>query len=115
MIPYHPTPDSLRRTKNLVILVYALQALCWIMGGLPAIVGVVINYLKRDEVADTWLASHFRWQIRTFWMALAGTVLGYLLLIVLIGWVILGVTLIWTIYRVAKGWLAVNDERPLPV
>ena len=38
--------------------------------GWPSIIAVILNYVKRSDVAGTWLESHFRWQIRTFWFAL---------------------------------------------
>ena len=38
--------------------------------GWPSIIAVVLNYVKRGEARGTWLESHFRWQIRTFWYGL---------------------------------------------
>jgi uncharacterized membrane protein len=79
--------------------------------GLTAIAGVILNYLKRDEVKGTYLEAHFRWQIKTFWYALGGVILGWLLAIVLVGFLILAVTGLWYIYRIVKGWLALNDGK----
>ncbi len=42
--------------------------------GWPSIIAVIINYVKRGDARGTWLESHFRWQIRTFWIALAWVV-----------------------------------------
>ena len=91
--------------------------------GWPSIIAVIINYVKRGEARGTWLESHFRWQIRTFWFALAWVVViglaGAALAIVLIGFAIWGVGLlllgIWAIYRIARGWLALKDRRPMPL
>ncbi len=90
--------------------------------GWPSIIAVIINYVKRGEARGTWLESHFTWQIRTFWFAvLWATVvfgLGALLAIVLIGFAIWAVGLfalgIWAIYRIARGWLALQDRRVIP-
>lgn len=87
--------------------------------GVPSIVAVVMNYARRREVAGTWLASHFGWQIRTFWWALLWFAIGGLLIVTLIGAVI-GVPLliivgIWVIYRIARGWLALLSKKPLPM
>jgi len=90
--------------------------------GWPSIVAVIVNYVKRGEARGTWLESHFRWQIRTFWFALAWVLLvglvGGLLTIFLVGFVILWIGLfllgLWAIYRIARGWLALKDRRPLP-
>ncbi len=101
------------RQKNLVLLVYILQAAAFLVG-ISSIAGIIINYLKRDEVRGTWLESHFNWQIKTFWWALLGFVVGAILLIVVIGGLIMLATTIWVIYRIIKGWLAYNDGKPLP-
>ena len=89
--------------------------------GWPSIIAVIINYVKKSDVRGTWLESHFRWQIRTFWFALAWVVLiglvGAALAVVLIGIAIWGVGLfalgIWAIYRIARGWLALKDRRAM--
>jgi len=91
--------------------------------GWPSIIAVIINYVKRGEARGTWLESHFRWQIRTFWFALAWVVLvglaGAALAIVLIGFAIWGVGLfvlgLWAVYRIARGWLRLSDRQPMPL
>jgi len=91
--------------------------------GWPSIIAVIINYVKKADARGTWLESHFRWQIRTFWFALAWVVLiglaGAALAVVLIGFAIWGVGLfvlgLWAIYRIARGWLRLNDRQPMPV
>jgi uncharacterized membrane protein len=94
------------------MVVYALQALAF-LNGITLIVGVVINYIKRDEVAGTWLESHFRWQIRTFWFGLLWGVVGFVLAFVLVGFAILFAASIWMIYRIVKGWLKLNENQPV--
>lgn len=90
--------------------------------GIPSIVAVVMNYVKRDEARGTWLESHFSWQLRTFWLALAAFLLIGLFsapLVLLLGlgivtWIIGAFAVgIWIIYRVARGWLRLNDGRPV--
>lgn len=99
--------------KNVVLIVYVLQAVSFVVG-LTSVAGVIINYLKRDEVKGTWLESHMRWQIKTFWYMLLGGFIGFLLVIVGIGFIILLVTVVWYIYRIIKGWLAYNEGKALP-
>jgi uncharacterized membrane protein len=98
--------------KTLTMVVYALQALGF-LNGITWIVAVIINYVKRDEVRGTWLESHFRWQIRTFWWGLLWGVIGTVLLLVLVGWLVLAAASIWIIYRIVKGWLYLNDNKPI--
>jgi uncharacterized membrane protein len=99
--------------KTLTMVVYALQALGF-FNGITWIVAVIINYVKKDEVRGTWLESHFRWQIRTFWWGLLWGAIGAVLLLVLIGYFVLVAAGIWVIYRIVKGWLYLNDNKPLP-
>jgi uncharacterized membrane protein len=112
---------------------YALHTLSALMGvftsatvigqfvfGIPSIVAVVMNYVRRDEARGTWLESHFSWQLRTFWFAaLAFVLIGLfsLPLVLLLGLGILTWMLgafvvgIWIIYRVARGWLRLKDGK----
>jgi uncharacterized membrane protein len=105
--------DKLQSLKNVTTLIYALYALTLLGAGITAIVAIVMNYIKIDDARGTWLESHFRWQIRTFWFTLLWFVLGALTFIIVIGWVILGVTCVWFIYRIVKGWLFLNDNKPM--
>lgn len=106
-----PVADEvIQKTKNVALVVYVLYALSFLYG-ITAIAGVVIAYIKRDDVRGTWLESHFAWQIRTFWWGLVWTVVGVVLALVAVGFLILFAVWIWAIYRVVKGWLRLNDGR----
>src|SRR5438128_715511 len=89
--------------------------------GWPSIIAVILNYVKRSEALGTWLASHFRWQIRTFWFGILWVALCLLFVVatlgvgLLIAWLPLGVVGLWFIYRVASGWLRLKDRRPMYV
>ncbi|MFL6565059.1 MAG: DUF4870 family protein [Burkholderiales bacterium] len=98
--------------KTLTTVVYALQAAGFLVG-ITWIVAVVIDYVKRDEAKGTWLESHFSWQIRTFWWGLLWAVIGAITFLVLIGWFILAADTIWIVYRIVKGWLYLNDGKPI--
>ncbi|MBP6765022.1 MAG: hypothetical protein KA141_08500 [Rubrivivax sp.] len=116
-------------------LVYGLHALGLALGafgaatvlgsflfGWPSLIAVVINYVKRAEARGTWLESHFDWQIRTFWFALAWAVLVGLvslpltLIVVGFGTWVVGMALLglWAIYRIARGWMRLNSHLPMP-
>lgn len=92
-------------------LVYGLQGVGLLLGWFPAVVGVILNYVKLEDVQGSWLESHFRWQIRTFWWGLAWGILGLLTWVFIIGWFILIADGIWILYRVIKGWLNLNDKK----
>ncbi len=98
--------------RQLAALVYALQAASFLVG-ITFIAAVIVNYVKREEVADTWLESHFLWQIRTFWWSFLWGVLGVVLVVVVVGIFILIADAIWVLYRIVKGWLNLNDGKAM--
>ena len=104
--------EKIASLKTLSTVIYALYALS-LFSGVTAIVAIVLDYIKLDDARGTWLESHFRWQIRTFWCSVVWFVLGALTWIILVGWVVIGVAGIWFIYRIAKGWLNLNDGKPM--
>jgi len=121
-----PRPSLVRLTH----VIYALHAVSLLIGivtaativgaflfGWPSIIAVILNYAKRSEVRGTWLESHFRWQIRTFWFGALWVGLCVLFVIATLGigifiaWIPLGVVGLWFIYRIASGWLRLLDHR----
>nr|WP_282571331.1 hypothetical protein [Methylonatrum kenyense] len=98
--------------KTITQVVYGLQAASFLIG-ISFLVAVIINYVKRDEVRGTWLESHFRWQVRTFWFALLWFVIGFLTTVIGIGFLILLATTIWIIYRIVRGWLRLLDGQTM--
>jgi len=105
--------EELTGLKNVTMMVYLLQALSFLWG-VTAIVGVIVNYVKRDDVAGTVYESHFDWQIRTFWWGLLWGVVGVLLIIALgLGFLVMFIAWVWAIYRVVKGWLKLSEGKPV--
>jgi uncharacterized membrane protein len=128
-----PQPAGTERALvNWTTLVYALHAFSLLTGilgtatvigafltGWPSIIAVVLNYVKRGEARGTWLESHFRWQIRTFWFGVVWVALCGLLVVLTLGvgllvvWLPLALVTIWFVYRVARGWLRLASRRPM--
>ena len=113
----YPSDNSVENTseksaKTLATLVYILQAASFIVG-ITYFAAIVINYVKRDEVRGTVAQSHFEWQIRTFWISLGVGIIGFILLVIVIGYFVLLANAIWVIYRIVKGWLYLNDNKPI--
>jgi uncharacterized membrane protein len=128
-----PVPDLQGVRPSLVQLthvIYALHAAAVVIGvtssasvaggfvfGLPSLLAVFLNWLKRGEVRGTWLDSHFAWQIRTFWFTLLWLVVYGLLIITIIGipiaWILIALLGIWVGYRVIRGWIALSGARPV--
>jgi uncharacterized membrane protein len=128
------TVEPAESVVRLTHVIYALHAVSLVTGivtaatvvfafltGWPSIIAVILNYVKRRETRGTWLESHFRWQIRTFWFGLLWVALCVLFVVatlglgLLIAWLPLGVVGLWFIYRIASGWLRLNDRRPMYV
>ena len=89
--------------------------------GWPSIIAVILNYVKRRDVQGTWLESHFRWQIRTFWYGLLWVALCAAFVVltlgigILIAWLPLAIVSLWFVYRIVRGWVALRDRRPMYV
>jgi len=123
------TPQSLYDWTQIIYGLHALSLLTGILGaatvigafliGWPSIIAVIMNYIKRSEAGGTWLESHFRWQIRTFWYGAFWAALCGIFVVLTFGigaivvWIPLGFLAIWFVYRVARGWLALRDRRPM--
>jgi uncharacterized membrane protein len=117
---------------TLTHVIYALHSLTLLSGlltpafivtafvtGWPSILAVILNYLKRSKVKGSFLESHFRWQIRTFWFALMWIVVALMLGLTFLGLplalVVVGISGLWVLYRVARGWLRLLDREPMPI
>ncbi len=103
-----------QRLHTLTHILYALYALSYLTAGMSALAAIIINYIKREDTAGTLYASHFTWQIRTFWWSLAWGILGFVLAIVAVGFIVMWVSAIWMLYRIVKGWLYLYDTKPMP-
>src|SRR5262249_9556282 len=126
LAPVSPAPSLVTLTH----IIYGLHSLSVLIGltsaatvvggfvfSLPSIFAVILNYVKRGEARGSFLESHFRWQIRTFWYALLWCILAGLCFVTLIGiplaFLIFFGAGIWVMYRVVRGWMALADGRPM--
>ena len=107
-----PATDTTKQQRALTLIIYGLYGASFVLG-ITSIVAIVLNYIKRDSVAGTVYASHFSWQIRTFWIGLAGMVLAVVTMAAVIGWVVVVVTVVWVIYRLVMGAVKLMDDQPI--
>ena len=98
--------------RKYAFAVYILQALGFVVVFTP-VIGVVINYVKDQDVRGSWLESHFRWQKSTFWYGLLWVFLGVISQPILIGYLVLAGVTVWLIYRIARGWINLVDGREM--
>jgi uncharacterized membrane protein len=104
--------DTLRSNKTLTWVIYGLYAASFLVG-ITSIVAIILNYVKRGDVAGTYLESHFTWQIRTFWISLLVGIIGVVLMLVLIGWIVLLADMVWVVYRLVMGGLKLSENKPI--
>ncbi|MEP6996033.1 MAG: hypothetical protein ABI900_00215 [Betaproteobacteria bacterium] len=121
-----PSPALISTT----LVVYALFAVAAVAGlvsagllstpllGLIGIIALILAYVKRGEAAGTWLQSHYRWLIRTFWFSVLWNIVGWLAVVTLIGIPIaIGIWIaatIWVLYRLIRGYVLFKDSKPVP-
>jgi uncharacterized membrane protein len=121
---------------SMTLVIYALFGVAAVVGlassgfpliapltGVVGIIAVVLAYLKRSEAAGTWLASHYRWLIRTFWYSLLWGIIGAVIFVVLFLLILIGpviayliwvATTIWVLYRLIRGYMLFNASQPVP-
>ena len=121
--------ESLVNWTKAIYALHAFSLLTGILGaatvvgafltGWPSIIAVILNYVKRSDARGTWLESHFRWQIRTFWFGLLWAALSLAFVVMTLGigiiivWIPLGLLTVCFIYRVVRGWVALSSRRPM--
>ena len=131
MAPDVPRAQSLKSWTHAIYALHAFSLLTGILGaatiigafltGWPSIIAVILNYVKRGEVRGTWLESHFRWQIRTFWFGLLWISLCVVFIIATFGiglivmWLPITLVGLWFVYRIVRGWVTLHDGRPMDV
>jgi len=116
------TDTSLRNIGHISYALHAIVAVAAVVPGtqgsiLLLIAAFILDLVKRDDAVGTWQESHFRWRIRTVIFSAIAYVLTIplWLLFVIPGWIAWGIISIWFLYRVVRGWLALNDRRPMPL
>jgi uncharacterized membrane protein len=105
------TPQPIGPNIDIALIVYILYFLAYFTG-ITAIIGVIIAHVQVDR-ADPMLATHYRFQIRTFWIGLLYLVVGTVLSLIVIGVVVLAWWFIWSLIRNIKGVLALYERRPI--
>jgi uncharacterized membrane protein len=117
-------PDSQQSLKTIGHISYFLHAVVAVGAVLPGVqasvllllVAFLIDMIKRDDARGTWQESHFSWRIRSVvWAGVLYIVTWPLwLLLLLPGWIAWGIISIWFLYRVARGWLNLSSNTPMP-
>jgi uncharacterized membrane protein len=114
--------SSLRTVGHISYALHAIVAVAAVLPGaqvsvLLLVAAFILDLVKRGDAMGSWQESHFRWRIRSvIWATILYVVtipLWFLLL--LPGWIAWAAISIWFLYRVVRGWLALNDRKPMPM
>ena len=118
--------------RTLTSILYVLYIIAIFSGGLLAIVALVINYIKRDDVRGSIVESHFTWQIRTFWWYLIWNIIAFVpflflfftgenvdvfagvaLIATTFCLLVVGISWLWIVYRAILGMIRLHDHQPM--
>lgn len=113
--------ESLRTIGNISYALHAVVAVGAVLPGFQPgiallIVAFILDLVKKDDARGTWQESHFKWRISSvLWAGALYLITAPLwLLFAVPGWIAWLAISIWFLYRVVRGWLALNDRRPMP-
>jgi len=107
--PNNSQDQALIKTAKIVYLLY----LAALVIGITGIIGLIVAYVYKKDDNPEWINTHFRWQIRTFWIGLIASFISGLLCVILIGYVLLLGLLIWWIVRSVKGLRVLSEHKPI--
>lgn len=96
-------------SANIIYILY----LAGIVVGITGIVGLIMAYVNKGD-APEWLKTHYRFQIRTFWIGLLYGIIGIALIFVVVGYFVLLFNLVWIVVRCAKGLKYLGRKEPHP-
>lgn len=106
--------DSVSGSTNSVVptVVYVLYLVA-AFTGVPYLIGLILAYVSRGE-ANAVAATHFQYQIRTFWLGLLYVIIGSVTMVIGVGFVICLFAWVWAIVRSFKGLAWYNEGVAVP-
>ena len=82
--------------------------------GITVIIGVVLAYVWKGEPQADWEASHYAYLIRTFWIGFFGSVISFILMIILIGFLLWIAVAVLVIVRCVLSLINAQKQAPMP-
>ena len=117
-----PDQQQLKTIGHISYFMHAVVAVGAVLPGVQAsvlllLIAFFLDMFKRDDARGTWQESHFAWRIRSvLWAGGLYLVTAPLwLLLVIPGWIAWGIISLWFLYRIARGWLNLSSNKPMPV
>lgn len=106
--------DEIESLQSLTQLAYLMYAFSYFTLGITALVAIGINYWKLEKTSGTWLESHFSCQISIFWHCFLWALMGWLTMILYVGYFVFLASFVWMLYRVVKGWKYLQASQEMP-
>ena len=116
-----PDQQQLKTIGHISYFMHAVVAVGAVLPGVQAsvlllLIAFFLDMFKRDDARGTWQESHFSWRIRSvLWAGGLYLVTAPLWLLLIPGWIAWAVISIWFLYRIARGWLNLSSNTPMPV
>ncbi|MBN2646820.1 MAG: hypothetical protein JXR44_03435 [Thiotrichales bacterium] len=108
-LPASPnTPPVSSTVPTLIYILYLLNLLV----PFTSLIGLILAYVNKGD--GNYLDSHYRFQIRTFWIGLLIGLIGAVMTLIMIGWLVLGLLVIWLIIRCAIGLKYLGRRSAIP-
>jgi uncharacterized membrane protein len=107
--PAAPNAAAEAKTANLIYILYLVT----LVVGVSELVGLIMAYVHKDT-APAWIQTHYRFQIRTFWIGLIYICAGVITVFLVVGWFILLFFAVWYILRAVKGMKLLGGGLPHP-
>ena len=117
-----PDQQQLKTIGHISYFMHAVVAVGAVLPGVQAsvlllLIAFFLDMFKRDDARGTWQESHFSWRIRSvLWAGGLYLVTAPLWLLLFIpGWIAWAIISIWFLYRIARGWLNLSSNTPMPM
>jgi uncharacterized membrane protein len=78
-----------------------------------ALIGVFVAHQALKANPTAWLATHYVFQIRTFWIGLVANVIAYALSFAGVGLLLFPLIAVWVVARAVKGLIRVAHRAPV--
>ena len=121
LVEIDKNPEQLKTLGHVSYALHAFVAVAAVVPGANASVLVLLiafflDMIFRDRARGSWQESHFSWRIRSVvWAGVLYLVTFPLFLLLFVpGWIAWTLISIWFLYRVARGWIALSSNKPMP-
>ena len=119
-VPGTEQEKTLRTVGHISYLLHTIVAVGAVLPGVQAsvlllLIAFILDLVKKDDAEGTWQASHFSWRIRTvIWAGGLYLITAPLWLLFFVpGWIAWGIISLWFLYRIVRGWMNLNANKPI--